>query len=265
MRLGVAHRSLLVALSQVLNSGTNFATTFLLARALTPSELGPVALAFAVIYLGVGLSRGALSEPLLALWDERTSETRGVRAAAKNALGGGVLTGLAVFACVSLNGGPLALYWVALACPFILFQDVGRYVGFARRMPARSAALDLMWVATQAVAFPLFGGGANGILLAWALGGTVSGVGFALHKASWPPDDYTRAPQRALGWPPRAVGSRCLASLDRNGLSPPIGPNPRSTSHPRGGRRLPRHANVCVAADHPRHSGGRRRYPESCR
>lgn len=164
-----------VIASQALNSGTNFATAFLLARALSPDSYGSVAVCFAIVSLILGLMRGSLCVSLLAIWSNTDEHLRKERAALHNALGLGFLGVVPVGLAITATEGPSALYWLLPALPLLLVQDLGRYRHFSHRAPEKAAALDAVWAVVQMSTALQLGLSAPSLIASWALAAFVSG------------------------------------------------------------------------------------------
>jgi hypothetical protein len=154
-RIRSAGRSLAVFVDQGLSSASNFLLVILAARSLSTGEFGTFAIAFTCLTVGLGLARANLGVPL-GVDLAHQSLPRSVDDAIQRSVAVGLLTGAVVGAAVGglallLSASPtLRALLLILACssPFLVVQDVGRYVAVAQGTPAKAVVSDLLWVCT---------------------------------------------------------------------------------------------------------------------
>jgi O-antigen/teichoic acid export membrane protein len=188
---GGVRRLGLITIDQGISSLSNVLTAVLAARVLGARSFG----FFAVVLLGYitvsGFTRSLLGEPLLVRpeeAEERPGEAIGTALVVGAGLG--ILVGVAALAVAPANGElAQALAVLAVCTPFLLCQDLGRYLGFALHRPARSLALDLLWLGLLVVAVvALAVAGAQTLtwfVVAWAgTGALSSSLLFWNHRSS---------------------------------------------------------------------------------
>ncbi|MFB9377493.1 hypothetical protein ACFFKU_14555 [Kineococcus gynurae] len=170
---------------QGVSSLNNFLLQFMVAHAVAPDHFGAFAIAFAVYSVVVGLCRALATTPLAIRFADTTDEEFRVAAragtGAAGALGlsvGVVLAGLggAMYALADSRDSSLGLTGtgllaLAVVIPGLLLQDAWRQVLLARRRPAASAGVNVVWTAIQtaAVVVLLLQGADSAIpfILAW--------------------------------------------------------------------------------------------------
>ena len=88
------------------------------------------------------------------------------------------LAGLYLYVDDSTFAGPVLA--LAIPLPFMMLQDVGRYVAIARREPGRAVVLDSLWIVLMAGAFvalaALDGASLTWLVLVWAGAGGIAGL-----------------------------------------------------------------------------------------
>jgi O-antigen/teichoic acid export membrane protein len=199
-RLGSAsaRRSLAVLVDQGLSSASNFLLVILVARSLSTRDFGTFAIAFSCLALGLGLSRANIGVPLsIDLPGE--SDVRVVDEAVARSIAVGIATGavlglvVAGIALFLADGSGLRASLLVLACasPFLVAQDVARYVAIAQGVPRRAAVADGLWVLVGVAV--LVGGELGGRQSAsiaaggWVLGGLIGLVALrpCLRRPVW--------------------------------------------------------------------------------
>ena len=171
----------------------------LVARQLTTDEFGTFAVAFSCLAVGLGLARANLGVPLSVDLPHETDD-RVVDDAIGRSMAVALLTGVAAGFIVAMVGllfseGPAlraTLLVLACASPFLVVQDVARYVAIAQATPAKAVISDLLWVCTGLL---VLGIGALsdrvGTLTAaggWVLGGLLALVAIrdCVRRPVWP-------------------------------------------------------------------------------
>lgn len=147
-RLGVA------TIDQAISGASNVLIAVLAARILGVESFGLFGIVFLVYVMVQGSARALVGEPLL-LHPVEAEERPG------DAIGTGCVLGLGLGLVVLLGGlaahlwdGRLGNAMIALAVfvPFLVLQDLGRYLGFATRRPTSALTLDVTWLVLQFVA-----------------------------------------------------------------------------------------------------------------
>ena len=171
---------------QALSSATNFGLSLLAGRLLGPSGLGHVFLGFSAYLVAMGLLRGLLIEPLIAVSAATSEQNR--RVTASQTLTLSILLGLLASVCLAGVGllfpDPAGRAFLMFS-PWIvpgLVQQTWRGLLFRDRRPAAAAANDGAWFAVMAIAAPvaLSVGTDWALVAAWGAGATAGAVfGFA--------------------------------------------------------------------------------------
>jgi len=157
-RADSARRSLAIFVDQALSSASNFLLVILVARLLTTSEFGTFAVGFSVLAVGLGLSRANLGVPL-SVDVPRETDPRAVDEAIGRSIAVGLVTGAVIGVVVGAlgllvgDGTTLRATLLVLACasPFLVVQDVARFVAVAQATPGKALVSDLVWVLTGLV------------------------------------------------------------------------------------------------------------------
>ena len=151
---GMGRRISWMVVDQGLSSLSNVATSIVAARALSPRDFGAFGLAFVVYSLVLGITRGAITEPLVSLFshDAPGSLHRTLRAAAGSAVDLGLIMTIGVAAVAALVGGVtwIALGALALVLPGLLLQDAWRYCFVTSGRPRAAVFNDGLWCLIQA-------------------------------------------------------------------------------------------------------------------
>jgi O-antigen/teichoic acid export membrane protein len=194
----LAHRVGWGIADQALSSITNFAIGIVIARLFGTQALGAFALAFTTYAVGLNISRGLASDPLVVRYagGEPAASRRAITEATGTALVVGTLCGIA---CVLFGallgktlGSSLGPVFVALGIVFpgLLVQDAWRFAFFTSGRNGQAFLNDLVWTAAQLVAFALLiPVGTTGIavlVLAWGGAASVAAVVGALQADLWP-------------------------------------------------------------------------------
>jgi len=166
---------------QTVSSGSNFALSVFVLSVATRPEFAVFAVCLTTYLFVLQLIRATVGVPMMLLYtdDAGGRDHTGQRAA----VGVGVATGVLVGA-VALAASSFATDWrtqlvvLGASLPFLLWQDMARYVCFARGRPSVAAAADCLWLALQLVGFAVVvvAGQASAATLlgVWAAAGTVS-------------------------------------------------------------------------------------------
>ena len=180
---GQANRRLsIVTIDQILSSVSNVGALIWVAHALTPGDFGRFGLIVMIYTVAVVASRSLISTTVIVHPDEADDHTRRILASTviTGLAGGGVcaLAGLYLYVDDSTFAGPVLA--LAIPLPFMMLQDVGRYVAIARREPGRAVVLDSLWIVLMAGAFvalaALDGASLTWLVLVWAGAGGIAGL-----------------------------------------------------------------------------------------
>jgi O-antigen/teichoic acid export membrane protein len=144
---------------QLLSSATNFLLGLLVARAVSPSELGAFSLAYATFSLSLGAVR-AIAGELLVVRHSAVSDDQwrqGVQGAAGTALMGGAVVGAGCLVVAALGGGTFRTVFaiVGIVLPALLVQDVWRFAFFAGGRGGSAFANDGVWAVAMFAAFSI--------------------------------------------------------------------------------------------------------------
>jgi O-antigen/teichoic acid export membrane protein len=179
---GSGRRVSLITVDQVLSSLSNIAALIWVAHAFGPVDFGRFSLIMLVFTVAQVAVRSLISTTVVVHPEEADQRPRTILASASvTGLVGGLLTGLAGLALL-VTGSSLAWPVLALALPMplLVVQDVGRYLGIARRQPGRALVLDGLWMALMVVGFgAVLGAGLDGLVwpvLAWSWSGGVAAL-----------------------------------------------------------------------------------------
>lgn len=162
------------------------------------SDFAIFAVCITTYLLAVQVTRATFGVPVTLLLPH-SSQTAEHRAA----VGAGVALGLvagsvSILVAIFAQNGRTQLLVLGLALPFLLWQDMVRYVYFARGHPETAAAADGLWLVVQMAAslVTITTGHATAATLlgAWAAGGAVSAVVFGISRG------LTPRLFAALGW-----------------------------------------------------------------
>ena len=180
---GQANRRLsIVTIDQILSSVSNVGALIWVAHALTPGDFGRFGLIVMIYTVAVVASRSLISTTVIVHPEEADDHTRRILASTviTGLAGGGVcaLAGLYLYVDDSTFAGPVLA--LAIPLPFMMLQDVGRYVAIARREPGRAVVLDSLWIVLMAGAFvalaALDGASLTWLVLVWAGAGGIAGL-----------------------------------------------------------------------------------------
>lgn len=187
---------------QVISSVTNFGILVLVARTVSPDQLGVFAIFIAAYSTVAFVNESLVSEPFVVRFSSTTRVSQATGLAA--ATGCSVVLGLALSFLLGLgalvtDGSLRALLVVGAACaPGLLVQDTMRFAFFSGRTPRNAFLNDGAWALIQLAGFAtvqLSGQRSLGVLvLTWAGAGAAAG-GLALVQAHVAP-----CPLHARAW-----------------------------------------------------------------
>lgn len=146
-----ARKGVVSLFDQAVFSGTSFATTILLARLATQSDLGVYYLAFSVFLLVLGVQTQVISAPYMVYCNRRTGRVlenyTGSTFIHQVALSGLTMLALAVAGLLASVGGAVELsaaIWVLVGVvPFLLLRSYVRHVAFAHLHFLTAAMVDV--------------------------------------------------------------------------------------------------------------------------
>jgi O-antigen/teichoic acid export membrane protein len=171
---------------QLLSSITNFLLVILVARVVTPRELGAFSIAFAVFILSLGGARALSGEPLVVRYSSVPTDRwrEGVRLCAGTAMTAGIVVGVGCIVAAAVTGGPVrpVLFVVGVSLPFLLLQDSWRFAFFAAGRGGGAFLNDLVWATSMfaTIGFLMSTGRSSiaSVTGAWAAAGCLAtGVG----------------------------------------------------------------------------------------
>jgi len=130
---------------QLLSSASNTLIVFAIAPVSSVDEFGAYSLALAALTTVLAISRGLLGTAinLLSAHLEKLRQEAGY--ALSVSVVGGLAAGLLIAVTAALAHAPPATYFVALAAPFVLMQDIGRFFCIAAGLPRRAVSSDGVW------------------------------------------------------------------------------------------------------------------------
>ena len=215
-----------ITIDQAIAGASNVLIAVLAARILGVESFGLFGIVFIIYVTGQGISRALVCEPLL-IHPVESQERPGDAIGSATALGIGV--GLVVAASGLLAGiwddrlvGPLII--LGLSMPFLVLQDLGRYLGFATHRPSFSLVLDVVWLVLMIVAVGIaIAVGAESLtwfIAVWALSGAAAGALVLLEyrsqlrrpSLSWLRETWTYSWRYLISYS-AAQGSALIASL----------------------------------------------------
>ncbi|HWF56533.1 MAG TPA: hypothetical protein VG223_17975 [Solirubrobacteraceae bacterium] len=145
---GAAGRLSVITIDQVISGASNVLAAVLAARVLGVGAFGLFGIIFLVYTMTLGITRALVSDPLL-IHPEDAEQRPGDAVGTSSVLAVGI-------AVVVLGAGALVRTWdvsfgdaliVFGACfPLLVFQDLGRYLGYATQRPGFALVLDTVWL-----------------------------------------------------------------------------------------------------------------------
>lgn len=175
-------RAVLVTIDQALSSASNLLAMLWVAHVVSAIDFGSFSLLMLVYTFVMGPINALVSMRIVVHPEDADGRPRWVLGSAL------VLGGLGGLGCVLVGGAQIlggidlgpALLVLGLALPFLVVQDVGRWVAVARGRPIRAIALDTTWLVLMLAAFAalvvLDAASLLTVTLAWAGTGTLSAL-----------------------------------------------------------------------------------------
>jgi hypothetical protein len=177
-----------------LSSLTNLMVSLFSAHLLRVEKFGVVGLVMATYFICVGIGRATVGDPLLL---SRVDPAAPSREAVDRAFSSAFCLGL-LFAAVSVvvfcvagqNSLASALLVLGLGLPFLLLQDIARYVAFWQGTPWEAAVNDLLWLlgslASLSVLRVVGDASPASVMACWVFAGAVAGLVFVVRRR-WRP------------------------------------------------------------------------------
>jgi hypothetical protein len=216
-RTGLVHKVQLLGnvIDQGLSSLTNLLVTFSAAHLLTVTEFGAVGVTMATYFICVGIGRAVVGDPLLlssADLEVPSRDTVDQTFAAAFGLGVLFTAGLVALQIVVGSGELIAaLLVLGVGLPFLLLQDVARYIAFWRQAPWMAAANDLIWLVGSLGTLTVLRvrGDADpaDVIACWVVSGGLASLVFMVH----------------LRWRPRAHAGWAWMQENRRTIMPLLG------------------------------------------
>jgi O-antigen/teichoic acid export membrane protein len=172
----------IITIDQAIAGASNLLITVLAAQVLGVASVGLWSIVFLVYIVTNGVSRALICDPLLVHTEEAEKRPGEV-------IGTSTLLGLCLGALL-VCAGIVARHWqtdlgnafivLGVCMPLLMFQDLGRYLGFATARPGRSVVLDTLWLGVQILAIVVLLVADKRTLtwfvIAWAGSGAASGL-----------------------------------------------------------------------------------------
>lgn len=170
-------RVLLSLIDQGVNSLCNALVTVAGAILLIPADFASLSIAVIVSITVLVIVRALSSETLLLV----SRQDEGAETAA---LGFVLMTAIPLAAVLVVLGSTVddlsALALISAFVPFLLVQDLGRFVSFRRGLPTKALTLDIVWLVVQSlVIVSILNYGllsVSGLILAWGMGLVISSL-----------------------------------------------------------------------------------------
>lgn len=175
---------------QGLSSLTNLLVSLFAAHLLRIEGFGIVSVAMTTYFVCVGIGRAVVGDPLLLSKPDTRREV--VDRAVSAAFALGLLFTLCSWLAWSVLGHSHlmgALLVLGAGLPFLLLQDVARYIAFWRGSPWLASANDLLWLVGALGSLALLPHehiSPSAVLACWVVSGGVAGVVFAI-RLRWRP------------------------------------------------------------------------------
>jgi len=199
-RLAVFRRLGVVGLDEAVSGGSNVLATVVAARLLTPGAFGRFGIVLIVYGLVIGVLRSAVCTPVLM----QAVRTREQIVAVMSATWMFTLASVPLLG-LSSAGAMLAdpelgraLLVLTICTPFLIIQDLARFLAFGFLRPGYALLSDTVWLVAFILGASVLvvsgNGGLMGTLIVWA--GTGAGTGL-LALLLWPP---LRSGRPAVSW-----------------------------------------------------------------
>lgn len=171
-----------MAVDQILSSGTNLLMLVLVLRTSSGSLFGAFGVALIVQGLVLGASRAAISEVLLLRLRGKPQKFHSDRHLAVTimlifGIAVGIVLASASFVAPNILHGFLMV--MAFAIPFVVLQDLHRYLAFSVAQPKIAVSLDLVWLTVQVAGSDLVMLSTNrplDFVIAWVTGAAASAL-----------------------------------------------------------------------------------------
>lgn len=191
---GLGNRAVWSFGGQFLSSSGNFLVAAVVLTVASPAEYAVFSICFTTYLLAVLLFRALVAIPVTLLYSGERGTKGSVEVGENAAVSFGVIVACAAAAVVAvastlLDGNRNQFFILAIALPFLLYQDGARYVAFARGCPSTAARSDGLWLGLQVAGFLVVflaeQESTGSLFAAWAMSGAVAGVviGLRLHLA----------------------------------------------------------------------------------
>lgn len=132
-------------LDQIFSSGSNLLPLFAVARVADVDGFGQVTLALVALTSLMAICRGFLGSSLTLLAHSKLAVLQDGRyALLSSLLAGSVSTLLMVFVSLAFDAQPV-VFAIAVSTPFVLTQDVYRYIAIATGETGKAIAADFFW------------------------------------------------------------------------------------------------------------------------
>jgi hypothetical protein len=179
---------------QGLSSLTNLMVSLFSAHLLRVETFGVVGLAMATYFICVGIGRATVGDPLLlSPMDPAAAPRSAVDPAFSAAFCLGLLFTAASLVALLVAGASslvCALLVLGAGLPFLLLQDIARYIAFWSGRPWEAAANDLLWLLGSLASLSMLRvrGDASpaSVMACWVVSGAVAGLVFAVRRR-WRP------------------------------------------------------------------------------
>lgn len=185
---GSGRRLSTITIDQAISGGSNVLIAVLAARILDTAHFGLFGLILLFYGMVISANRALVGGPLLVHPEEARERPREV-------IGTGLVVGV-LLGLIVLAMGLLAYLWdprlgnavvvMAAFMPFLVLQDVGRYLGFARQRPGQALGLDISWFVLVMVGVALLVvwdvDSLAWFVVAWAGSGALAGASLLVRR-----------------------------------------------------------------------------------
>jgi len=211
-------RTIWTFVDQAVSSGSNFILSVLVLSLVPAFEFAVFAVCLTTYLFAVQLARATVGVPVTLFYTRSDRGDLLDRDEERAAIGAGVALGV-LAALAALVGSAVAsqgraqLVVLGAALPFLIWQDMVRYVCFARGRPSVAAGADTVWLTLQlagSTAVLATGRASAATLLGvWAAAGAISAVAFGVGLRLLP----RVAAATGWLWRNRALCGRLLAEF----------------------------------------------------
>ena len=175
-------RAVWSVLGQTISSGSNFLLSVLVLSVARASEFATFAICATTYGFVLQLCRATVGVPITLFYSDGAgvADPKGHRSAVGLSVAVGLLVGAAAAGVAAFSADGTQLLVLGASLPFLLWQDMVRYVCFAHGRPAVAAGADALWFVLQvlgsAVVLAAGRGSATTLLAVWAGAGTISAL-----------------------------------------------------------------------------------------